>query len=73
MAAPEVRSGQGNVKLSRPEFERRFRERFYDPAFDPLRSGHRPHGRRRVDSVRRVSQKSAHETDDVYLPDPVLR
>src|SRR5688572_7043397 len=28
-----VRKGQGDVKLSREEFERRLRERFYDPAF----------------------------------------
>jgi len=29
----EVRKGQGDVKLSRDEFERRLRERFVDPAF----------------------------------------
>jgi multimeric flavodoxin WrbA len=29
----EVRKGQGDVKLSRDEFERRIRERFVDPAF----------------------------------------
>ena len=28
-----VRTGQGDVKLTREEFERRLRERFYDPAF----------------------------------------
>ena len=28
--------GQGDVKLSREEFERRLRERFYDPAFDAV-------------------------------------
>jgi multimeric flavodoxin WrbA len=33
---PEVRKGQGDVKLSRDEFERRLRERFYDPAFDAV-------------------------------------
>jgi hypothetical protein len=31
--AIEVRKGQGDVQLSREEFERRIRERFYDPAF----------------------------------------
>jgi multimeric flavodoxin WrbA len=31
-----VRKGQGDVKLSRAEFERRLRERFYDPAFDAV-------------------------------------
>ena len=36
MATPTVRKGQGNVKLTREEFERRLRERFYDPAFDAL-------------------------------------
>jgi multimeric flavodoxin WrbA len=29
----DVRKGQGNVKLTRDEFERRLRERFYDPGF----------------------------------------
>jgi multimeric flavodoxin WrbA len=33
-ATPDVRTGQGDVKLSRQEFERRLRERFYDPLFD---------------------------------------
>ena len=35
---PVVRKGQGNVKLSREEFERRYRERFYDPDFDAVRA-----------------------------------
>jgi len=29
----EVRKGQGDVKLTREQFERRLRERFYDPEF----------------------------------------
>ena len=29
----DVRKGQGDVKLTREEFERRLRERFYDPGF----------------------------------------
>ena len=40
---PAVRKGQGDVALSREEFERRFRERFYDPAFDAV-----------ADEIRRV-------------------
>ncbi len=32
------RKGQGDVKLSRAEFERRFSERFYDPAFDAVKA-----------------------------------
>jgi multimeric flavodoxin WrbA len=32
----EVRTGQGSVALTREEFERRLRERFYDPAFDAV-------------------------------------
>jgi hypothetical protein len=36
MSAPEVRKGQGDVKLSREEFARRLRERFYDPTAMPL-------------------------------------
>jgi multimeric flavodoxin WrbA len=31
---PPVRTGQGDVKISREEFERRFKARFFDPAFD---------------------------------------
>lgn len=30
---PVIRTGQGSTKLSRAEFARRIRERFYDPAF----------------------------------------
>ena len=32
----DVRKGQASVKLSREEFERRLRQRFYDPAFDAV-------------------------------------
>ena len=31
-----VRKGQGDVKLSREEFSHRFRQRFYDPAFEQV-------------------------------------
>jgi multimeric flavodoxin WrbA len=34
----DVRTGQGDVKLSREEFARRLGERFYDPVFDPVRA-----------------------------------
>jgi len=30
---PRVRKGQGDVQLTRAEFDRRFREQFFDPAF----------------------------------------
>jgi multimeric flavodoxin WrbA len=33
-AIPTVRTGQGSTKVSRSEFERRYQEQFYDPAFD---------------------------------------
>ena len=33
---PGVRKGQGSTQLTREEFERRWRERFYDPAFDAV-------------------------------------
>ena len=33
---PRVVDGMPSVELSREEFERRFRQRFYDPAFEPL-------------------------------------
>jgi len=33
---PFVRRGQGDTTLSREEFAKRFREQFYDPAFDGL-------------------------------------
>ena len=32
----DVRKGQGDVKLTRDQFEARLRERLYDPAFEPL-------------------------------------
>src|SRR5688500_1046059 len=35
--SPQVRKGQGDVKLTREEFERRIGERFFDPAFDGVR------------------------------------
>jgi multimeric flavodoxin WrbA len=34
--ATTARKGQGDVKLTREEFERRLRERFYDPAFETI-------------------------------------
>jgi len=36
MAEPDVRKGMPPVKLSREEFERRYKSRFADPAFAPL-------------------------------------
>ena len=36
MATPEIRKGQGDVRLSRDEFRRRLKERFKDPAFDAV-------------------------------------
>lgn len=33
-STPQVRTGQGSTKLSRAEFEARYRAHFYDPAFD---------------------------------------
>jgi multimeric flavodoxin WrbA len=36
MDPPTVRKGQGSVALSREEFTRRLRERFYDPAYDAV-------------------------------------
>src|SRR5262249_40093950 len=32
-ALPVIRTGQGSTKLTRDEFARRVREKFYDPAF----------------------------------------
>jgi multimeric flavodoxin WrbA len=32
----QVRKGQGSVQLTREEFERRLRQRFYDPAFEKV-------------------------------------
>ena len=31
---PQVRKGQGSMQVGRPEFERRLREHYYDPAFE---------------------------------------
>jgi multimeric flavodoxin WrbA len=35
---PKVRTGQGSTKLTREEFDRRWKEQFYDPAFEIARS-----------------------------------
>ena len=58
--AVDVRKGQGDVKLTREEFERRLRERFYDPAFDDGRAPDRGRDRGRVEGLRRVPQEPAH-------------
>ena len=34
LGKPKVRTGQGSTRLTRAEFARRFKEHFYDPAFD---------------------------------------
>lgn len=36
MTEPDVRKGMPPVKLSREEFERRYRRQFVDPSFAPL-------------------------------------
>lgn len=35
---PEVRTGQGSTKLSRSEFEVRYRAQYWDPAFDAAKA-----------------------------------
>jgi multimeric flavodoxin WrbA len=50
---PTVRKGQTDVALSREEFERRIRERFYDPAFDKVSS--------QIDAIVDVAWESYHE------------
>src|SRR5438105_1310494 len=37
VSQPRIRTGQGPAPLTREEFERRYKERFYDPAFDSVR------------------------------------
>jgi multimeric flavodoxin WrbA len=38
MTEPDIRKGMPAVKLERAEFERRYRSRFIDPAFQPLQT-----------------------------------
>jgi len=38
MSKPDVRTGQGSTRLSRAEFEARYRAQFYDPAFDAAKN-----------------------------------
>jgi hypothetical protein len=38
LGKPKVRTGQGSTRLTREEFARRFKEHFYDPAFDSAQS-----------------------------------
>ena len=35
---PKVRTGQGSTELTRDEFERRWKQQFYDPAFEKAQS-----------------------------------
>ncbi len=60
-ATPTLRTGQGDVKLSREEFTRRLSERFYDPAFDVVRA--------EIDRVMEVAWK----TYDEYHKSPRTR
>ncbi len=57
----EVRKGMPDVQLSREEFERRFRDRFFDPAFE----GNEP-------ALQTIIQ-TAWEGYDVYRKNPVKR
>jgi multimeric flavodoxin WrbA len=56
-----VRKGQGDVKLTREEFERRLRERFYDPEFEGVG--------RQIDDVIEVAWKAY----DAYRKSPRTR
>ena len=57
----DVRKGQGDVKLTREEFERRLRQRFYDPAFGRVE--------RQIDEIVQV----AWEAYDEYRKSPRSR
>jgi multimeric flavodoxin WrbA len=57
----EVRKGQGDVKLTREEFERRLRERFYDPAFESVEA-----------EIARIVEVAWHGYDD-YRKSPRTR
>jgi multimeric flavodoxin WrbA len=50
---PDVRKGQGSVALSKAEFQARFGERFYDPAFDSVRP--------QIEDVAAVAWEGYHE------------
>lgn len=50
---PQPRTGQGDVKLTREEFERRISERFYDPEFDAVRP--------EIDRIIEIAWTSYHE------------
>jgi hypothetical protein len=47
----DVRKGQCDVKLTREEFERRLRERFYDPEFQAVQHEVRNAARALIDAV----------------------
>ena len=66
----DVRKGQGDVKLTREEFARRLRERFYDPEFEQCRATDRGDHRRRVDGLRRISQEPAQAQSRPGFADP---
>src|SRR5687768_2430989 len=57
----DIRKGMPGVQLTREEFARRFRERFYDPVFEPL-----------GDSVDRITN-AAWDAYDKYRKAPRTR
>ncbi len=60
-SGPEIRTGQGEVKLSRAEFALRLSERFYDPEFESVQA--------EIDRVMEVAWK----TYDEYHKSPRKR
>lgn len=50
---PRVRKGQGSVALTKSEFQSRFQERFYDPAFEKVRN--------QIDAAGDVAWEGYHE------------
>ena len=59
MTEPDVRKGMPPVKLSREEFEKRYRSRFVDPAFAAAAARTRRHRRRGVGRLQPFAQGAA--------------
>ena len=68
MARVDVRKGMPSVELSREEFEKRYRSRFADPAFEPLQQTR--NAARALDNAVNLSRTGIYQRPDDDIDDP---
>jgi len=68
MAPVDVRKGMPSVELSREEFEKRYRSRFADPAFEALQQTR--NAARALDNAVNLSRAGKYQRPDDDIDDP---